>query len=44
MRTIAEADKIVVIKDGKSDEQGAPEELKQKNGFYNRMLSLQAKG
>ena len=44
MRTIAEADKIVVIKDGRSDEQGKPEELKQKNGFYNRMLSLQAKG
>ena len=44
MRTIAEADKIVVIKDGKSDEQGAPGELKQQNGFYTRMLSLQTKG
>ena len=44
MRTIAGADKIVVIKEGKADEQGAPEELKQKNGFYNRMLSLQTKG
>ncbi len=44
MRTIAGADKIVVIKDGKADEQGKPEELKQKNGFYNRMLSLQTKG
>lgn len=44
MRTIAGADKIVVIKDGKSDEQGAPEELKQQNGFYTRMLSLQTKG
>jgi len=44
MRTIAGADKIVVIKDGKSDEQGAPNELKQQNGFYTRMLSLQTKG
>lgn len=43
MRTIAGADKIVVIKDGKSDEQGAPEKLKQQNGFYTRMLSLQTK-
>ena len=40
MRTIAGADKIVVIKDGKSDEQGTPEELKQQNGFYKKMLSL----
>ena len=44
MRTIAGADKIIVIKDGKSDEQGAPGELKQQNGFYTRMLSLQTKG
>ena len=44
MRTIAGADKIVVIKDGKSDEQGTPGELKQQNGFYTRMLSLQTKG
>ncbi len=44
MRTIAGADKIVVIKDGKSDEQGSPEKLKQQNGFYTRMLSLQTKG
>ncbi len=44
MRTIAGADKIVVIKGGRSDEQGTPEKLKQKNGFYNRMLSLQTKG
>ena len=44
MRTIAGADKIIVIKDGKSDEQGSPEKLKQQNGFYTRMLSLQTKG
>jgi len=43
MRTIAGADKIVVIKDGKSGEQGTPEELKQQNGFYKKMLSLQMK-
>ena len=43
MRTIAGADKIVVIKDGKSDEQGAPKELKNRNDFYTRMLSLQRK-
>ncbi|MBQ1587125.1 MAG: ABC transporter ATP-binding protein, partial [Ruminococcus sp.] len=44
MRTIAGADKIVVIKDGESNEQGTPDELKQQNGFYTRMLSLQTKG
>ena len=43
MRTVAGADKIVVIKDGKSNEQGTPEELKQQNGFYQKMLSLQMK-
>ena len=44
MRTIAGADKIVVIKDGETNEQGTPDELKQQNGFYTRMLSLQTKG
>ena len=44
MRTVAGADKIVVIKDGKSYEQGTPDKLKQQNGFYTRMLSLQTKG
>ena len=41
MRTIAGADKIVVIKNGKSDEQGTPEELKQQNGFYKKMVTIQ---
>jgi len=26
------------------DEQGSPEELKQQNAFYTRMVSLQTKG
>ncbi len=38
MRTIAGADKIVVIKDGKSDEQGTPE----KQSVRNRLRQLQA--
>lgn len=41
MRTVAGADKIVVIKDGRADEQGSPSELKAKNGVYSKMLSLQ---
>ena len=41
MRTVAGADKIVVIKDGREDEQGKPSELKAKNGVYSKMLSLQ---
>ena len=45
MRTIAEADKIVVIKDGKSDEQGKPEELKQQNQiFRKKAMSLCYRG
>lgn len=41
MRTVAGADKIVVLADGKVAEQGAPEELYQKNGIYTRMVKLQ---
>ena len=41
MRTIAEADKIVVIKDGKSNEQGSPQALRTQNGVYAKMLALQ---
>lgn len=41
MRTVAGADKIVVIKDGRADEQGAPEELEKQNGIYAKMLALQ---
>lgn len=41
MRTVAGADKIVVLADGKAAEQGRPEELYQKNGIYSRMVKLQ---
>lgn len=43
MRTIANADKIVVLKDGVVAEQGTPEELNSKNGIYANMLKLQMK-
>lgn len=43
MRTIANADKIVVLKDGMVAEQGSPEELKAKDGIYVNMLKLQMK-
>ena len=43
MRTVEAADKIVVLKDGKVAEQGAPAALMQnKNGLFARMLSLQS--
>ncbi len=41
MRTVAGADKIVVLADGAVAEEGSPEELKKKNGLYARMLKLQ---
>lgn len=41
MRTVAGADKIVVLSDGKAAEQGAPDELYRKNGIYTRMVKLQ---
>ena len=40
MRTVAGADKIVVIKDGRSDEQGTPEELLKQNGEFAKMVRL----
>lgn len=42
MRTVESVDKIVVLKDGRVAEQGTPGELKQKNGLYAKMLSLQS--
>lgn len=41
MRAVTGADKIVVIKDGRADEQGKPSELKAKNGVYSKLLNLQ---
>ena len=41
MRTVANADKIVVLDDGKVSETGTPVELLQKGGLYARLVSLQ---
>lgn len=41
MRTVAGADKIVVLKDGVVAEQGSPKELICKKGIYANMLKLQ---
>ncbi len=42
MRTVANADKIVVLKDGYIAEQGSPEKLKRQNGIYRHMSDLQS--
>ena len=41
MRTIANADKIVVLEDGKIAEQGLPDELIGRDGLFRRMVELQ---
>ena len=41
MRTVAGADKIVVLADGVVAEQGAPQELYVQNGLYTHMADLQ---
>jgi ATP-binding cassette subfamily B protein len=41
MRTVAGADKIVVLKDGKVDECGTPFDLTLSGGFYKKMQDLQ---
>ncbi len=41
MRTVAGADKIVVLEDGRVSEAGAPDELYKANGTYRRMTELQ---
>lgn len=43
MRTVADAGKIVVLKDGVVAEQGTPDELIKKDGIYKHMVSAQAK-
>ena len=44
MRTVAGADKIVVLSDGVVAEQGSPRELYEKNGIYTHMADLQTQG
>ena len=41
MRTVADADKIVVLKDGVVAESGTPGELKKKDGIYANMMKTQ---
>lgn len=41
MRTVANADRIVVLKDGIVAEQGSPEELYERGGIYRHMTQLQ---
>ena len=43
MRTVAGADKIVVLAGGCVAEQGAPQALMDKKGMYEKMVQLQAK-
>ncbi len=43
MRTVANADKIVVLKEGIVAEEGTPEELMKNNGIYKHMTELQNK-
>ncbi len=43
MRTVAGADKIVLIKEGAVAEEGTYQELIAKDGLYKRMVDLQAK-
>lgn len=42
MRTVAGADKVVVLKDGTVAEQGRPEELYARKGVYAHMVDLQS--
>lgn len=44
MRTIANADKILVMANGHITEQGTPAELKARGGYFARMLELQGEG
>ena len=41
MRTVAGADKIVVLKEGKVEECGTPASLTASGGFYKRMQDIQ---
>lgn len=44
MRTVAGADKIVVLADGSVAEQGTPNELLNQEGVFSRMVQLQTEG
>ena len=44
MRTVAGADKIVVLSDGKVAETGTPDELMKKDGIFAHMTKLQTQG
>ncbi|MBQ7434159.1 MAG: ABC transporter ATP-binding protein [Lachnospiraceae bacterium] len=44
MRTVAGANKIVVLKDGGVAEQGSPTELMDRNGVFTEMVRLQTEG
>ena len=44
MRTVAGADKIVVLSDGKVAETGTPDELMKKDGIFAHMAKLQTQG
>ena len=41
MRTVAGADHIVVLKDGKVAQQGSPQELMAEGGLFRHMVELQ---
>lgn len=41
MRTIENADKVIVLNEGKVVEEGNPQELIKKNGQFTKMVSLQ---
>ena len=44
MRTVAGADKIVVLADGAVAEEGSPQQLLQRDGIYSHMVKLQKEG
>ena len=41
MRTVENADKVVVLKDGRVAEQGGPNDLKAAGGLFSHMVALQ---
>lgn len=41
MRTVENADKIIVLSDGYVAEEGTPKSLFKKNGIYSNMVKLQ---